>query len=73
MDDGRKLAGPLSIGPVEVRNRVFLAPMSGVTDEPFRKRAFAHGAGLVVAEMVASGDNSNYGAIYANKILVNCQ
>ena len=39
-----------------IRNRVFLAPMSGVTDEAFRQRAHAHGAGLVVSEMVASGE-----------------
>ncbi|MGS1093366.1 tRNA dihydrouridine synthase DusB [Aquamicrobium terrae] len=50
------LSTPLNIGGVEIRNRVFLAPMSGVTDEPFRKRAYAHGAGLVVSEMVASGE-----------------
>ncbi|MGB3387024.1 MAG: tRNA dihydrouridine synthase DusB [Pseudaminobacter sp.] len=50
------LAKPLTIGNVEIRNRVFLAPMSGVTDEPFRKRAYHHGAGLVVSEMVASGE-----------------
>lgn len=42
------------IGPLETRNRVFLAPMSGVTDEPFRVTAHEHGAGLVVSEMVAS-------------------
>jgi tRNA-dihydrouridine synthase B len=50
------LADPLDIGGVEIRNRVFLAPMSGVTDEAFRRRAHAHGAGLVVSEMVASGE-----------------
>ncbi|MGH6907110.1 MAG: tRNA dihydrouridine synthase DusB [Aestuariivirga sp.] len=44
----------IKIGPLETRNRVFLAPMSGVTDEPFRVVAHAHGAGLVVSEMVAS-------------------
>lgn len=37
-------------------NRVFLAPMSGVTDLPFRERAALHGAGLVVSEMVASAE-----------------
>ncbi|HRP79477.1 MAG TPA: tRNA dihydrouridine synthase DusB [Aquamicrobium sp.] len=52
----KKLATPLRLGPVEIANRVFLAPMSGVTDEPFRARAVAHGAGLVVSEMVASGE-----------------
>ncbi|QKC96968.1 tRNA dihydrouridine synthase DusB [Mesorhizobium sp. NZP2298] len=51
-----KLAAPLDVGGVEIRNRVFLAPMSGITDEPFRQRAHAHGAGLVVSEMVASGE-----------------
>ena len=53
-----QLGTPLRIGDVEIRNRVFLAPMSGVTDEPFRSRAYAHGAGLVVSEMVASGELS---------------
>jgi tRNA-dihydrouridine synthase B len=50
------LAKPLDIAGVMLRNRVFLAPMSGVTDAVFRKRADAHGAGLVVSEMVASGE-----------------
>ena len=44
----------IPIGSVKSRNRVFLAPMSGVTDEPFRKQSHAQGAGLVVSEMVAS-------------------
>lgn len=52
------LASPLTIGPVTLRNRVFLAPMSGITDAPFRRRAYEHGAGLVVSEMVASGNLS---------------
>ncbi|MER2537082.1 MAG: tRNA dihydrouridine synthase DusB [Rhizobiaceae bacterium] len=50
------LAAPLRIGTVELRNRVFLAPMSGITDDAFRRRAWGHGAGLVVSEMVASGE-----------------
>ncbi|HKQ96206.1 MAG TPA: tRNA dihydrouridine synthase DusB [Aestuariivirgaceae bacterium] len=44
----------IRIGPIETPNRVFLAPMSGVTDEPFRRVAHELGAGLVVSEMVAS-------------------
>ena len=44
----------IQIGPIETRNRVFLAPMSGVSDEPFRAAAHQGGAGLVVSEMVAS-------------------
>lgn len=54
--DLTKLALPLDVGGVRIRNRVFLAPMSGISDEPFRQRAHAHGAGLVVSEMVASGE-----------------
>jgi tRNA-dihydrouridine synthase B len=50
------LSTPLRIGSVELRNRAFLAPLSGITDRPMRERAYAHGAGLVVSEMVASGE-----------------
>lgn len=46
----------LTIGDVEVANRVLLAPMSGVTDAPFRRIAAELGAGLVVSEMTASDD-----------------
>ena len=46
----------IRVGKLEIDNRVFLAPMSGVTDEPFRKLAARAGAGLVVTEMVASAD-----------------
>ncbi len=49
----------IRIGPLETRNRVFLAPMSGVTDEPFRTTAHENGAGLVVSEMVASEELAN--------------
>ena len=48
------LAEPLAIGPVVVPNRVFLAPMSGISDRPFRALALGYGAGMVVSEMIAS-------------------
>jgi tRNA-dihydrouridine synthase B len=44
---------PLSIGPIPLPNPVLLAPMSGVTDAPFRRLAASLGAGLVVSEMTA--------------------
>lgn len=44
----------LSIGSLRLPNPVVLAPMSGVTDEPFRRLAHRLGAGLVVSEMIAS-------------------
>lgn len=47
----KSLAEPLAIGPVVVPNRVFLAPMSGISDRPFRQLALGFGAGLVVSEM----------------------
>jgi nifR3 family TIM-barrel protein len=49
-----ELTQPMQIGSVTVPNRVFLAPMSGISDVPFRKRASEAGAGLVISEMVAS-------------------
>jgi nifR3 family TIM-barrel protein len=56
MDNLPDLSQPLAVGNVVLRNRVFLAPMSGITDAVFRRRADSHGAGLVVSEMVASGE-----------------
>ena len=56
MNETSPLARPLAIGSLAIANRVFLAPMSGITDEAFRTRAVRHGAGLVVSEMVASGE-----------------
>jgi tRNA-dihydrouridine synthase B len=50
---------PLKIGDIRVANRVLLAPMSGVTDAPFRRLTAALGAGLVVSEMTASEDLVN--------------
>lgn len=46
----------IMIGGQPVPNNVLLAPMSGVTDLPFRRLAHRLGAGLVISEMVASED-----------------
>lgn len=43
-----------NIGPVKVENCVLLAPMTGVSDMPFRKLVKRLGAGLVISEMIAS-------------------
>ncbi|MEA2903091.1 MAG: tRNA-dihydrouridine synthase [Alphaproteobacteria bacterium] len=45
---------PIAIGHIRLANRVVLAPMSGVTDAPFRRLVAKLGAGLVVSEMTAS-------------------
>ena len=44
----------LAVGQVALDNPVILAPMSGVTDMPFRRLVKRMGAGLVVSEMIAS-------------------
>ena len=44
----------IRIGQLELEAPVILAPMSGVTDLPFRRLVKAHNAGLVVSEMIAS-------------------
>lgn len=45
---------PITIGPVRIDAPVILAPMTGVTDRPFRRIVKRYGAGLTVTEMIAS-------------------
>ena len=44
----------LQIGPIALENRLFVAPMAGVTDRPFRMLCRSLGAGYAVSEMVTS-------------------
>jgi tRNA-dihydrouridine synthase B len=44
----------ISLGSVRLEDPVILAPMSGVTDLPFRRLVKGQGVGLVVSEMIAS-------------------
>ncbi|MBI1890903.1 MAG: tRNA dihydrouridine synthase DusB [Burkholderiales bacterium] len=44
----------MNIGPYTLRNNVFVAPMAGVTDRPFRQLCKELGAGYAVSEMAAS-------------------
>lgn len=43
-----------TIGDIEIQTPVLLAPMSGVTDQPFRNLVRRFGAGLIFSEMIAS-------------------
>lgn len=43
-----------SIGNIDIQDPVFLAPMSGITDLPYRRLIKTYGAGLVFSEMIAS-------------------
>ena len=45
---------PIEIGPVRIDCPVVLAPMTGVTDRPFRTLVRRYGSGLNVTEMIAS-------------------
>ncbi|WP_288456432.1 tRNA dihydrouridine synthase DusB [uncultured Sphingomonas sp.] len=45
---------PIRIGPVTIDQPVVLAPMTGVTDQPFRTLVRRYGSGLNVTEMIAS-------------------
>ena len=45
---------PIHVGPVRIDAPVILAPMTGVTDLPFRRIVKRYGAGLTVSEMIAS-------------------
>ena len=42
------------IGNVKLNNNVFLAPMAGITDLPFRTLCREQGCGLVYSEMVSA-------------------
>ena len=44
----------LTIGNVKLDNPLILAPMAGVTDQPFRRICHSMGAGLVCMEMVSA-------------------
>ena len=50
------LPEPLVVGDQRLGPPVFLAPMAGITDLPFRRAVARHGAGLLVSEMVASSE-----------------
>jgi len=52
----QKLGNTIRIGPLALKGRAILAPMSGVTDIGMRRVAHSYGASLVVSEMVASDD-----------------
>ena len=46
----------ITLGQTNIDPPVLLAPMAGITDLPFRRMVARFGAGLVVSEMVASGE-----------------
>ncbi|TCJ98300.1 tRNA-U20-dihydrouridine synthase [Volucribacter psittacicida] len=47
----------MQIGQYKLKNRIILAPMAGITDQPFRKLCAYYGAGLTVSEMMSTNPN----------------
>ena len=56
------LLQPLYIGGLEIKNRLMVAPMAGVTDNPFRRLCKSFGAGHAVSEMMTAD-----ATLYAHK------
>lgn len=56
------LLTPMAIGELTIQNRLIVAPMAGVTDNPFRKLCKSFGAGHAVSEMIIADT-----ALYASK------
>jgi tRNA-dihydrouridine synthase B len=46
----------MQIGPVALEEPVVLAPMSGITDRPFRRQVQRYGVGMTVTEMIAGAE-----------------
>jgi len=44
----------MRIGSYQLKNRVLLAPMAGITDQPFRRLCAYYGAGLTFSEMMST-------------------
>ncbi|MGE6245032.1 tRNA dihydrouridine synthase DusB [Psychrobacter proteolyticus] len=56
------LLQPLNVGGLKIENRLMVAPMAGVTDNPFRRLCKSFGAGHAVSEMIIADT-----ALYARK------
>ena len=62
LENQHPLLQPLYIRGLEIKNRLFVAPMAGVTDNPFRRLCKSFGAGHAVSEMIIADT-----ALYARK------
>lgn len=50
----KKYISEINVGNIELKNNVFLAPMAGVTDIPFRKICLEFSPGLMYTEMAST-------------------
>ena len=60
---------PIKLGGIETRNNVFLAPLAGYTNYPFRRLCASYGAGLTYTEMV-SAKGLKYGSENTKELLL---
>lgn len=59
---------PVQVGNIQIKNNVFLAPLAGYTNYPFRRICKRYGAGLCYTEMV-SGKGLKYGSENTEELL----
>ena len=59
---------PIKVGDITIENNVFLAPLAGYTNYPFRRLCKAYGAGLCYTEMV-SAKGLKYGSENTEELL----
>ena len=57
---GARVPACVRLGGVEIRPATVLAPMSGVSDMPYRRLAKRYGTGLVISEMIAGSGGLGY-------------
>ncbi|MCK5296944.1 MAG: tRNA dihydrouridine synthase DusB [Alphaproteobacteria bacterium] len=53
MNEALQISNKITIGNISIKDAVFLAPMAGITDRPFRRIVKSYGVGLVFSEMIA--------------------
>lgn len=63
------LLHPIDVGGIEIPNNVWMAPLAGYTNYPFRKTVLRYGAGLTFTEMV-SAKGLHYGSENTAKLLL---
>ena len=63
----------IQIGDIYIDTPVFLAPMSGVTDQPYRKMIRKQGPELVFSEMIASREMLNSEDSGIRKLKTDCE
>lgn len=59
----------MQIGPHTLNDPVILAPMSGITDAPFRRLVRRHGVGMTVTEMIAGASHLRHTELASERVI----